>query len=150
MKAFLELLGRVSLSLVFLAALVNKIMNWEGAHTSLVDHLCLWQRSVAHPEIQKFMTSIFPMTPTLLLVAAFVEGVGGFLIFLGMRVRMGAGLLLLFLIPTTLVFHPFWMVPPQEQQLQIAMFLKNLSIMGGLLLLLAYGRGGESKASKPE
>ena len=43
---------------------------------------------------------------------------------------------MLFLIPATLIFHTDF-----SQQTQMIMFLKNVSIMGGLLLLIAYGSG---------
>ena len=46
---------------------------------------------------------------------------------------------MLFLIPATLIFHTDF-----SQQTQMIMFLKNVSIMGGLLLLIAYGSGAYS------
>jgi putative oxidoreductase len=39
------------------------------------------------------------------------------------------------------VFHRFWEVPPDQLMVQQLMFMKNLSVMGGLLVLFAFGPG---------
>ena len=67
---------------------------------------------------------------------------GGISILLGYRVRIGAWLLVLFLIPVTVMMHNFWAVSdPMMAQIQLAMFLKNLSLLGGALLLAYFGPG---------
>jgi putative oxidoreductase len=68
--------------------------------------------------------------------------VGGLSILLGYRARFGAFLIVVFLIPVTLVMHKFWgLADPQVAALQRAMFMKNLSMLGGALLLMYYGSG---------
>jgi putative oxidoreductase len=59
----------------------------------------------------------------------------------GCYTRAGALVLTVYLAGLTLVLNNFWAYPVAEQPLQIAMCLKNLAIMGGLLNLLAYGPG---------
>ena len=49
--------------------------------------------------------------------------------------------ILAFLIPVTLTFHDFWTYPPEQQLLQSILFMHNLTLMGGLLLLLTIGPG---------
>lgn len=61
---------------------------------------------------------------------------GGFSVLLGLRARWGAIALLIFLIPTTLMFH--LNLADQMEQIQ---FLKNVGLMGGLLLLVQSGPG---------
>jgi putative oxidoreductase len=78
---------------------------------------------------------------TLILIAGVAEVLGGLAVALGVLTRVGALGLILYLIPTTLIFHAFWAVPTAEQATQMANFMKNLSIMGGLLLLVADGPG---------
>ena len=56
--------------------------------------------------------------------------------------------LLIFLVPVTLVFHNFWAVPAQQQQLEMVNFLKNLAIGGGLLIVLGTGAGAFSIDSR--
>ena len=147
MKALLGLLGRMALSLIFLAAAAGKAMDWSGSHQLLINSLCSWQGYVSQGEVQKFIDALLPLTPILLIVATVFEALGGLLVFFGVRVRFGATLLLLFLIPTTIIFHAFWIFHGSDQQLQMTMFMKNLSIIGGLFILLAYGGSG-SKAKE--
>ena len=50
----------------------------------------------------------------------------------------------LFLIPVTFVFHAFWGLDAKEAATQQIQFLKNLSIMGGMLMVVAHGAGAYS------
>ncbi len=63
------------------------------------------------------------------------------LIFLLSQARLGAAALFLWMIPVTLVFHNFWAAAADQQQVELAMFMKNIAMMGGLLYIMAYGSG---------
>ena len=82
-----------------------------------------------------------PMTSLFLLGAILLEVGGGLSVLLGFRTKIGAIALILFLIPATFIFHNFWSFDGMEQQTQMIMFMKNLSIMGGLFLVLVLGAG---------
>jgi uncharacterized membrane protein YphA (DoxX/SURF4 family) len=93
-------------------------------------------------ETSQYMASKgLTMVPLLLVGAAAVEFIGGLSLVLGYKTRLGATLLLLFLIPASIIFHDFWNIGGNEGQLQQIMFLKNLAIFGGLLYVLSYGPG---------
>jgi putative oxidoreductase len=81
-------------------------------------------------------------------VAAAVELACGLAILAGFKTRFAAWLLFLYLIPVTYVFHNFWAVQGQEQQMQMVNFLKNVAIMGGLLVLSVNGAGAYSADGK--
>ncbi len=67
---------------------------------------------------------------------------GGLSVVLGYHARAGAWLLVIFLVPVTLMMHRFWGVPdPMMAQMQMAMFMKNLSMLGGALLITQLGTG---------
>jgi len=67
---------------------------------------------------------------------------GGLSILLGYRAKVGAWLLVLFLVGVTPMMHRFWTVAdPMMYQMQFAMFLKNVSILGGALLITQFGSG---------
>ena len=85
-----------------------------------------------------------PMAGVGVAIAAAIELLGGLAILAGFQARVVGWLLFLYLIPTTLFFHNFWAVPAAEQQNTMIHFLKNLGIMGGLLLLAANGAGAYS------
>jgi putative oxidoreductase len=85
-----------------------------------------------------------PLAGVSIACAAVLELLGGLAILTGFHTRIAAWLLLLYLIPTTLLFHNFWAMQGMEQQDNMIHFLKNLAIMGGLLILAAYGAGAFS------
>jgi putative oxidoreductase len=63
---------------------------------------------------------------------------GGTSIILGLMPRIGLGLIMLFLVPVTFVMHAFWAVPDQAaKSLQLAMFMKNLALLGACFGLSA-------------
>jgi putative oxidoreductase len=67
---------------------------------------------------------------------------GGLSVLFGFRARLGAALLAAFLVPVTLSMHAFWAVPdPNMAQLQFAMFMKNVGLLGGTLLIAHFGAG---------
>ena len=66
----------------------------------------------------------------------------GLSILLGYRAKIGAWLIVLFLVPVTPMLHNFWAVTdPMMQQIQIAMFFKNVSMLGAALLITQLGSG---------
>jgi putative oxidoreductase len=80
--------------------------------------------------------------PEVLLVMTIVAEIGaGLFIVLGWKARLGALVLFLWMIPVTLLFHNFWDYPPDQQLIQTILFMKNLAMMGAMLLLMAHGPG---------
>jgi putative oxidoreductase len=67
---------------------------------------------------------------------------GGLSILLGYHARIGAWLVVLFLVGVTPMMHNFWAVKdPMMAQMQMIMFMKNLSMLGGALLISQFGPG---------
>jgi putative oxidoreductase len=68
--------------------------------------------------------------------------VGGLLILFGYRARIGGWLIALFLIGVTPMLHNFWAVAdPMARQIQMIMFMKNVAMLGGALLISQFGSG---------
>ena len=112
------LVARVLLSGIFLFSGVRKILAFSGT--------------------QAYMANFgMKMTGLFLVLAILFDIGGGLSVLLGYYPRLGALALLLFLIPTTAVFHRDFSNPAQVVQ-----FVKNVTIMGGLLAVLSAG-GGE-------
>ena len=83
-----------------------------------------------------------PFAGVLVPLAGLMLIVGGLSVLLGFRARIGALLLVLFLVPVTITMHDFWAVKePMMHQMQQVMFLKNLSMLGGALLIMYFGAG---------
>jgi putative oxidoreductase len=116
-------LGRVLLSTIFLMSAVgNKIPNFS--------------------DVAKVMESVGVPAPQLLLAGAIVFLlVGSLSVMIGFKARIGAGLLLTFLVLASYYFHPFWTLDGHAQQEQMIQFMKNLSIMGAMLFIVVNGSG---------
>jgi len=99
-----------------------KIMDWTGTEAKMAEQ-------------GMFFIPFFHVAAMLVEIAA------GLSLLLGYKARLGALLLFLYLIPVTLTFHHFWSYPPEKQEVQTIMFMHNLALMGGLLLLSTFGPG---------
>jgi putative oxidoreductase len=119
----LTVLGRLLLATIFfMAAVGNKIPHFS--------------------QVAKFMESAGVPAPELLLVGAIVFlVVGSVSVIVGYKARVGAALLLTFLVLASYYFHPFWRLEGQAQQEQMIHFMKNLSMMGAMLFVVANGSG---------
>jgi putative oxidoreductase len=124
-------LGRVLLATIFfMSAAGNKIPNFNTV--------------VGYME-----TAGVPAAPFVLVGAIVFLIAGSVSLVLGYRARLGAGLLLVFLVLATYYFHGFWRIAdPQAQQEQVIQFMKNLSIMGAMLFIIANGSGPWSLDSR--
>jgi putative oxidoreductase len=70
---------------------------------------------------------------------------GGLSVLTGYRARGGAWMIVLFLVPVTLVMHKFWgLTDPQMAMQQQIHFMKNVCMLGGALLIAAFGAGPAS------
>ncbi|VXD22258.1 DoxX family protein [Planktothrix paucivesiculata] len=114
---FIPLIGRTFLATIFIHAAINKIFDFAPTQTMMTE------KGLPFAGILLGGTIVFQI-------------LGGLSLVLGYKTRLGAWLLILFLIPTTVIFHNFWDVPAEKID-----FLKNLSIMGGLLMITYFGAG---------
>ncbi len=117
MQALLPLVGRILLAAIFLLSGIKKIRTFEATAASMGEQ------------------GIF--IPQVLLVGAIIcLMLGSLALILGLKDRWGAILLIVFMIPTTLIYHP-----PNGNENDLIQFMKNLSIVGALLLVVAFGAG---------
>jgi putative oxidoreductase len=83
-----------------------------------------------------------PLASIMVPLSGIIALLGGLSIALGYRAKLGAWLIVLFLIPVTLVMHRFWgLSDPQAAGLQLAMFMKNVSMLGAALIIARVGSG---------
>lgn len=78
-----------------------------------------------------------PMPSLLLVLVMTIEIAGGLALISGWNARWGAMVLAVFLVPTTLIFHGFWRADPADSWNQLNHILKNVSILGGMLVVFA-------------
>jgi putative oxidoreductase len=83
-----------------------------------------------------------PLASILVPFSGVLAFAGGLSILLGYRAKLGAWLLVLFLVPVTVMMHNFWAVhDPMMAQIHMGMFMKNVSMLGGALLISQFGAG---------
>ena len=83
-----------------------------------------------------------PMASFLVPLSGIIALAGGLSIALGYKAKIGAWLLVVFLIPVTFALHKFWgIADPMMQQMQMVMFMKNITMIGGALILAYFGSG---------
>ena len=121
-RDFAALVARILLTAMFIYSGFGKITGFEGT--------------------VGYIASAGLPVPQLLAIGAIAAELGaGLLLLVGYKARWAALAIFLFLIPTTLIFHNFWASPPDEYQMQQINFLKNITIMGGMLMVWAFGPG---------
>jgi putative oxidoreductase len=118
---YILLLGRTLFALIFLAA--------TPGHFS-------------EETIRQATTHGVPMASIAVPLAGILSLVGALSVIAGFKARWGALLLLVFLVPVTLTMHAFWTATDAAAAtMQRAMFMKNISILGGALILIYFGAG---------
>lgn len=122
-QGVLTVVGRVFIVTIFLlSAVANKIPNFQG--------------------VSQYMASEGVPAPQFMLTGAILFLIAGSLsIALGYRARIGAGMLLIFLALATYFFHDYWTFEGEAAQAQTIQFMKNLSMMGTMLFIIANGSG---------
>ena len=134
----ITLTGRILLSAVFISGGAHHLVDWRSAAAQMTAHGMAMEDQLG--------AGGTAFVHVLLALAVVLMLAGGLSVLLGVFARFGAVLLLTFLIPATIVFHDFWAINPATDlyQQQMSHFMKNLALMGGLLLVLAFGSGGFS------
>jgi len=141
-------LARLFLSLIFLIEGFQKLFNWYDTEKSLMDALADWQNYASFSEpLQNFLTVLVPWASLLLVAGVVFELLGSFFLLIAYREKVGVTLLILFLIPTTFLFHSFWFFDGPVRELQMTMFLKNLAILGGLIFVAIHGAHAKDDGS---
>jgi putative oxidoreductase len=128
MQSVIPLFGRVLLSAMFLLSGAGKPVGFYGT-AGLIASVGL------------------PVPHLLALGAMAVDMIGGIMLLLGWKTRWAATALLIFT-GVTLLFHEFWSAPPGQIQDQMIEFMKNITIMGGFLYVIAFGAGELSLDAK--
>ncbi len=99
-------------------------------------------RHFSHEGIQHAADLGTPLAGVLVPLSGVMAILGGLSVAIGYKARWGAWLLVGFLVPVTLVMHSIWRLEdPAQHRVQVAMFSKNLSMLGAALLLTHFGAG---------
>lgn len=121
-KKYINRIGRILFSLIFIASGLSKIGDWDKTISYMESHNMVF-------------------TPFFLIMAILLQVTGGLSIITSYKSKIGAILLLIFMLPATYIFHSFWTLPIETdlqiaiQQTEMVSFLKNITIIGALVLI---------------
>jgi putative oxidoreductase len=131
-------LGRIFIPIVFLVSGIQKVMNIGEIAQMLAAN------GVPIPdEIVPYLAGI-PKYEALGYLIAAIEIICGLMVLIGLKARWAALVLIVFTACTIIFVHHFWDMQGAALIQNRADALKNLSIMGGLLLIVAVGAGPSS------
>lgn len=117
------LVGRCLIAGLFILSAIGKLQNWNDATLSMAQH---------------GVTMIGP----LLALAVVIELGAGFGVIIGFRTRLLALVLFAFTLAVSFVMHDFWAIEDAAlARDQAVLFMKNMAIAGGLLMLVGLGAG---------
>lgn len=116
------LMGRILLALIFILAGYNKLGATGATAAYMASHG-------------------IPLSGILVYGAIVVELIGGLALMAGLYARWAAGALGLYTLALALIFHDYWLAPATAARAQHAFFFEHLSMIGGLLIVVALGAG---------
>lgn len=116
------LIARTLLALMFLLAGLSKFAGLDGTAGYIA-------------------SKGLPLPQLLAIGTATLEVVGALLLIIGWQARWAALALAAFTLLASVLFHNFWAMPAEQQMVQQLMFMKNLSVVGGLLVVFGLGAG---------
>lgn len=119
----LDLIGRILISLIFLYEACDSILFAEKTKMTMAEYGVTW-----NPDLLMYVS-----------IVALV--IGALMLLIGYRIRFGVWLLLLYWLPVTFIVYSFWNDAEEVRRLNAILFMKNLAIAGGLLMIAAHGGG---------
>jgi putative oxidoreductase len=118
---YIPLIGRTLFSLIFLMTIMG---HFSGG------------------SIEYAASAGVPMANVLVPLSGIIAVLGALSIILGFKAKMGGWLIVIFLVPVKFMMHQFWSVKDQmAMQMQMVNFMKNMSMLGGALLIIYFGAG---------
>lgn len=141
-QRLLAALARMCISLIFLLVGISSIFYWETVQReflAVIANLEIYSR--INPLFAAMLEGISTFANVILVGWIILQICGGLSLFLGYRVKLGAFLLLLYLVPATLIYHHFWFFEGDLFAESFILFLQNLAIIGALILILTMGKG---------
>jgi putative oxidoreductase len=124
-KTPLVVVGRVLLALMFIFAGFDKLTNIAGTAGYIA-------------------SGGLPAASALAVVVGLLELVGGLFLAIGFQARWAALALGVFTVLASVLFHKFWAVPADQAFVQQLLFMKNMSVAGGMFVVAALGAGPAS------
>ena len=143
LRAAAAIVGRVFLSVPFLVSGVNKMFYWKDEEKGLMNVIADWQTYTVSSEwLQAFFAELAVSVPFLLMVIGLLEIGGAILLLTGYKEKLGATLLGIVLLFAMILIQHFWFSEANMKEMQFTLFLRDLAILGGLMIVALQGTDG--------
>lgn len=123
MNDTIDLIGRILIAFIFLYEAYDSIVFFRETKEKMTEYGLTWSQDM------------------LLIGAIILLIVGGIFLLIGYQSSFAATILLLYWIPVTFIVHSFWNDPESIRRIQSILFMKNLAITGGMLMIIIKGSG---------
>lgn len=123
MKDIADLMGRLFIGFIFFYEVVDSILYYENTKETMIAYGLHWRPGL------------------LLTLTIFILLVGSVMVIIGYHANAGALLLMLYWVPFTFIVYSFWNDPESLKRLNALYFMRNMAIVGALLLLISNGAG---------
>lgn len=140
--------GRVAFALIFILSGIQKLLDLSGT-AGLIEAKLVVPPQLIDLEAKVVEWSGMPLPKVLAILSSAVELLGGVMIATGFGVRVAAVMLILFTLAATGLFHDFWSAAGSDRGDAGTHAMKNLSMVGTLLMLFAIGSGAPSGRQTP-
>ena len=134
----LLIIGRIAFVLVFILSGAQKLMDISGT-AAMIEPKVPITEAIASYAAQLETAAGMKMPSLLAIAAGVVEICAALLIVFGVGIRFASVILILFTVAATYYFHPFWTMTGAERDANMVNALKNISLIGGLLILFVLG-----------
>jgi uncharacterized membrane protein YphA (DoxX/SURF4 family) len=116
---------------------IKNLLYWHESESALTSVFLDWQSYIDFSQDMMLAFSVLiawvPLIQSLFTVLMFL---GGLLVLIGVKEKLGISLLIAFLSLTSVLYHPFWWIEGASREMQTLLFFKDLSLMGCLIHLL--------------
>ncbi len=144
LQGIVAFIGRVLLSAFFVWSAVGQMMDYAAIEANFLTNISRWLILYPNQEvIGVFVEQIQESFSWILLTSLVMKLLGSFMCILGWKVRFGAFLLFVVLLASNVFMHDFWHLDGVQQGLELSIFISNSAILGGLLVVLAFGKGSQ-------
>jgi uncharacterized membrane protein YphA (DoxX/SURF4 family) len=142
-------LGRSVLAIFFLWTSLYKLFWWFDVESHITGDICNWHLFASKITwLENATESLLPLVPLLHSMAIVLSFAGALMLILSWHVKIGASLLVIYTFCDTVFTHYFWMLDGAGRLMELTMFMQNISILGGLILVLAEGKRAQDKVRR--
>lgn len=147
-RNFVFTVSRFCISVFFLVGSIKNLLYWHESESDLTSIFLDWQAYIDFSqELMLTVSVLIAWVPVIQAVFTALMFVGGLLVLIGVKEKLGISLLLTWLIPTAILYHPFWWIEGASREMHTLLFFKDVCLAGCLIQILCLKPSLSSESS---